>query len=123
MPSATREKFCFTMGTLPNNRPAPDADDDPRDRANQVDQGERVRAHGRRARHKRHERPDDGDEAPEDDRLAAVFLEERVRPLQVLLIEQPVEESRSIGRREHARADDAADRVVDGVAGERGQDQ
>ena len=37
-------------------------------------------------------------------------------------VQQPVRVRESIGRLEDARPDDAPDRVVDGVAGERGRD-
>ena len=81
MPIVTSEKFCLTIGTLPNRQPGADAQADPRGRADQVVERERGGPHLRRAGHERHERPDDRHEPAEDDRLAAVLLEERVRAL------------------------------------------
>ena len=85
MPIVTSEKLFLTIGMLPKNQPAPRHKRDPGDGARP-----RCRAtndagrHLRRAGHERHERPDDRHEPAEDDRLAAVLLEEGVRPFQVL---------------------------------------
>src|SRR5262249_35766188 len=73
--------------------------------------------HLRRPRHERHERADDRDEASEDHRLAAVLLEERVRAIEILLVQQ------ARARLKHTRSDETADAVVDRVAGEGGGDE
>ena len=92
MPIVTSEKFCFTIGTLPNSSPAPTHRTTHAAGADEVVEAERRRTHLRRARHERHERPDDRHEAAEDDGLSAVLLEELVRALQMLLVEQPVQQ-------------------------------
>ena len=83
MPIVTSEKLSFTIGTLPNSKPAPRHRPTQRDRADGVVEDERRGRHLRRAGDERHERPHDRHEPAEDDRLAAVLLEERVGALQV----------------------------------------
>ena len=76
------------------------------------------------AGNERHERADDGHESCYDDRLAAVLLEEGVRLLQMLAVEQAMQAAALIVRREDLRAERAADAVVDGVADDgRGDEQ
>ena len=67
----------------------------PPDRADEVVEDEASTAHLRRAGDKRHERAHDRHEAAEDDGLAAVVLEELVRPLQMLAIEQAMGDARA----------------------------
>ena len=96
---------------------------DPEEGAGDVVEGERAVGHVAGAGDKRHERPHDGHEARDDDRLAAVLLEEGVRLLQVLAVEQPVQATALVVRREHFRPERAADAVVDGVADDRRGDE
>ena len=65
----------------------------------------------------RHERPHDGDEAGEQDRLRAVGLEELVGALDVLLLEQL-----GVLAPEDRRPDLLAERVADLVADDRGEE-
>ena len=49
-----------------------------------------------------------------------MLLEERMRAIEIVAIEQPPRDPRSRRRAEDPRSDDAAGGVVDGIAGERG---
>jgi hypothetical protein len=64
-----------------------------------------------------HERPDNRHEPAQDDGLAAVLFEKRVRARQVIAIEQPMPPSHTVGGRKHPRPDPAANGIVHGVAG------
>ncbi len=105
MPMVTSEKFCLMTGTLPKSKPAPRHKPTHASGADQVEEPEGGSRHRRRAGDERHEGPDDRDEAAEDDGLAAVLLEEGVRALEVLAVQQPVGDRRTVGRGEDARAD------------------
>ena len=94
MPIVTSEKLSFTIGMLPNRRPAPRHRPTHSDRADDVVEDEGLPRHLRRAGDERHEGPHDRHEPAQDHRLAAVLLEERVRPLQVLAVQQPVRRRR-----------------------------
>ena len=88
MPMVTSEKLSFTIGTLPNSKPAPRHRTTQATAPDDVVEGERRGRHLRRAGHERHERADDRHEPAEDDGLSAVLLEERVRAFQMLPVQQ-----------------------------------
>ena len=95
MPIVTSEKFSLTIGTLPNEQPGAQAQAHPaRPRRRRCRTRTTCERHLRRAGHERHERAHDRHEAPEDHRLAAVLLEERVRARQMVAIQQPVRTGR-----------------------------
>jgi hypothetical protein len=75
--------------------------------------------HERGARHERHERPHNVDEARENDGFAAVLLEERVGALHVRAVDQARRDFAPVGRADYSGTDDAAGSVIDGVSCER----
>ena len=75
--------------------------------------------HVARAGNERHERSHDRHEPRDDDGLAAVLLEERMRLLEVLAVEEPVQPAALIVRGEDPRPEAAADAVVDRIAEDR----
>ena len=98
-------------------------EDHPGDRADEIVEHERRRRHLRGARHERHECPYDWHEPPQDDGFAAITLEKRVRPAQVVAVQQSMRDARRVRRVEDTRPDQPSDRVIDGVAGECGRGQ
>jgi hypothetical protein len=78
------------IGTLPKTTPASRHSPTHATRRSRC-RARTTRRHLRRARDERHERPHDRHEPAEDDRLAAVLLEERVRAIEVLAVHQPAE--------------------------------
>ena len=106
IPIVTSEKFCLMIGTLPNSSPAPTHRPTQAAGAHQVVEPERRGRHAGGAGDEGHERADDRHEAPQDDRLAAVLLEERMRALEMFPIEQAMRNPGAILGAEHARADE-----------------
>src|SRR5689334_16657350 len=85
--------------------------DDPRDAADDVVNQELAIAHGSNTRNERRKCPNDRNKSSDDDRLAAIFLEEAVRAVQMLLV-KPMQLTG-----EHSRTQQFAEVIVSRVSG------
>src|ERR671911_1926123 len=92
--------------------------DRPQEAADHVERDERAVVHARDTGDDRGERAHDRDEPGQDDRLGAVLVEEGVRLLDVLLLEEA-----RVGAAEDRRARPAPEQVADLVAGNRGHER
>ena len=90
----------------------PETHADPQRAAEHVEQREGGVSHRPGSRHERHERPDDRDEACQHHRHPAVLLEERMRAIEML----PVQQRMRCVAAEDPRPDEMPDAVIHGVA-------
>ncbi len=89
MPIVTSEKLFLITGTLPNSQPAPRHSATQPMAPTMLVEQERGPRHAGRAGHKRDECAEDWHELPaENHSLAAVLLEERVRAIEIVPVQQ-----------------------------------